>query len=109
MWNILQCLLLVAISISVVLARPLDDSKDAQIISYENDNIGIDGYKFKYETSDGISRQEEAVIKNPGTENEALSVRGSISWVAPDGVTYTINFVADENGFQPEGEHIPKA
>lgn len=64
---------------------------------------------LRYETSDGISRQEEAEIKNAGTENEALSVKGSISWVAPDGVTYTINFVADENGYQPQGDHIPKA
>lgn len=62
-----------------------------------------------FETSDGISRQEEAELKNAGTENEAISVRGSYSWVAPDGQTYTINFIADENGYQPEGAHLPKA
>lgn len=31
---------------TVVLAAPLDDPKQAQILRYENDNIGIDGYKF---------------------------------------------------------------
>lgn len=62
-----------------------------------------------YETSDGQSRDEEAQLKNIGTEQEAISVRGSYSFVAPDGQTYTVNFVADENGFQPEGAHIPKA
>lgn len=62
----------------------------------------------RYETSDGISRSEEAEIKNAGTENETLVVRGTISWVAPDGQTYTITFIADENGFQPVGEHLPK-
>lgn len=64
---------------------------------------------FSYETSDGVSRQEEAELKNVGTDEEAISVRGSISWVAPDGQTYTLNYVADENGFQPQGDHLPKA
>ena len=55
-----------------------------------------------------MSRQEQAELKNVGTENEALVVRGTISWTAPDGVVYTLNYVADENGFRPEGEHLPK-
>ncbi|XP_004524507.1 endocuticle structural protein SgAbd-6 [Ceratitis capitata] len=79
-----------------------------EILEQEVDNIGINGYKFSYKLSDGTTRTEEAVLNNAGTENESLSVRGSVSWVAPDGQTYTINFVADENGFQPEGAHIPK-
>lgn len=64
---------------------------------------------FSFETSDGHSRQEQAEIKNAGTDDEALSVRGSFSFVGDDGQTYTVNFVADENGYQPEGAHIPKA
>lgn len=31
-----------------VTAKPLDDSKDAVILKYENDNIGIDGYRFAW-------------------------------------------------------------
>lgn len=64
---------------------------------------------FRYETSDGVSRTEEAELKNAGTENEILVVRGTISWFAPDGQQYTISFIADENGYQPEGAHLPKA
>lgn len=33
--------------IAVVLAAPLDDDKNAQVLRYESDNIGIDGYKFE--------------------------------------------------------------
>lgn len=97
-----------ALLVAAVMAAPVDDSQTT-ILKYENDNIGIDGYNFAYETSDGVSRSESAVIKNPGTENEALSVRGTITWTAPDGEQYTLNFVADENGFQPEGAHLPVA
>jgi hypothetical protein len=31
---------------AVAIAAPLDSPQDAQILRYENDNIGIDGYKF---------------------------------------------------------------
>lgn len=37
---------IVILSISLTYAAPLDDSRDAQIVRYESDNIGIDGYKF---------------------------------------------------------------
>ena len=46
-----------------------------------------------FETSDGQSRQEEAVLNNAGTENESLSVKGSYSFVADDGQTYTVSFI----------------
>lgn len=32
--------------LALALAAPVDDSKNAQILRYENDNIGVDGYKF---------------------------------------------------------------
>ncbi|XP_063699345.1 flexible cuticle protein 12-like [Culicoides brevitarsis] len=102
-------LIVLAGLIAVVCSAPLDDSANAQILKYESDNIGVDGYRFAYETSDGVTRDEEAQLKNVGTENEAISVRGSYSFVAPDGQTYTVTYVADENGFQPEGAHLPKA
>jgi hypothetical protein len=62
-----------------------------------------------YETSDGIAREEQAEVKNIGTDEVALVVRGSYSYTGADGVLYTINFIADENGFQPQGAHIPVA
>ncbi|XP_017048560.1 endocuticle structural protein SgAbd-6 [Drosophila ficusphila] len=93
--------------VSSICAAPLDDSQHATILRYDNDNIGTDGYNFGYETSDGVTRQEQAEVKNAGTDQEALSVRGSVSWVAPDGQTYTLHYIADENGFQPQGDHLP--
>ena len=66
-------------------------------------------YTLSFETSDGVSRKETATVKNIGTEEEAISVEGTVSWVGPDGIHYTLNYLADENGFQPEGKHLPVA
>lgn len=69
----------------------------------------IDFPPRSFETSDGISREESATLKNPGTPEEAISVQGSVDWVGPDGVHYKLNYLADENGFQAQGEHLPQS
>jgi Insect cuticle protein len=61
----------------------------------------------RYETSNGNKRTEEASLKNVGTEDEALVVRGSFSYTAPDGQIITVNYIADENGYQPD--NVPVA
>ncbi|EDV95675.1 GH15837 [Drosophila grimshawi] len=97
---------IICLSLCLVLcsAAPSADVETVQ----NNADVKPDGYNFVLETSDGTKRTEEAILKNIGTENEAISVKGSYSYLGPDGVTYTVNFVADENGFQPEGAHIPR-
>lgn len=65
-------------------------------------------YDHSLETSDGTSRQEEGKVKDVGSEYPAIAVHGSFSWKDSfDGNVYTVTYVADENGFQPVGEHIP--
>lgn len=44
-----------------------------------------------------------------GEQHEAdiLVHTGSYSYTDPDGNVITLNYVADENGFQPVGDHLP--
>lgn len=88
--------------VTLAIAAPQNPNADVQVVRYENENIGVDGYKFAYETSDGTSRQEEGTLKNAGSENEALAVTGSFTWKDPQsGKVYTVTFTADENGYKP--------
>ncbi|XP_055542668.1 uncharacterized protein LOC129728265 [Wyeomyia smithii] len=77
------------------------------IISYENENNGDGSYKFSYESANGIKAQEQGEVKNKGSENEIQSVQGSYSYTSPEGQVITLTYVADENGFQPQGDHLP--
>ncbi|XP_063619800.1 flexible cuticle protein 12-like [Cydia splendana] len=99
-----------ALIVAAVAAAPQNPADaGAQILRSDLDNIGIDGYQYVYETSNGIKQEEQGKLANVGTENEAIQVRGQFSYVGADGVTYTVTYVADENGFQPQGAHIPQA
>ncbi|KAE8744066.1 Cuticle Protein CPR RR-1 6 [Frankliniella occidentalis] len=73
-----------------------------------NSDVNPDGsFTYEYETANGIKADARGALNNAGSENEALSVQGSYSFVGDDGVTYTVTYVADENGFQPQGAHLP--
>ncbi|BFF99387.1 larval cuticle protein 65Ag1-like [Drosophila madeirensis] len=92
---------------ALALAAPTAD-EGAQIVRSDSD-VGPESFNYAYETSNGISAQEQGQLKNIGTEEEAISVQGSYRFVADDGVTYEVTYIADENGFQPQGAHLPVA
>ncbi|CAB3222787.1 unnamed protein product [Arctia plantaginis] len=102
----MKLFLVLALVAAVAVAVPVDP-KDAVILRYDSDNIGVDRYNYNVETSDGKSASESGQIENIGTENEALVVRGQFSYTAPDGTQYTVLYTADKDGFKPQGAHIP--
>lgn len=64
-------------------------------------------FVHSYETGNGIKAQEQGEVKNKGSENEIQSVQGSYSYTSPEGQVITLTYVADENGFQAQGDHLP--
>lgn len=48
-------------------------------------------------------------MKQVGADEPAMEAQGSYQYVAPDGTPIAVQYVANENGFQPQGEHIPTA
>ncbi|XP_055846617.1 larval cuticle protein 65Ag1-like [Episyrphus balteatus] len=83
-------------------------AEEATVVRSDS-NVGPEGYQFAVETSDGKAHSEEGQLKNIGSEDEAIVVKGQYSYVGDDGVTYSVSYIADENGFQPQGAHLPVA
>jgi len=42
-----------------------------------------------------------------GPEGPVSVAQGAISYVSPDGQTIQTGYIADENGYQPYGSHLP--
>ncbi|KAF5291024.1 hypothetical protein FQR65_LT11477 [Abscondita terminalis] len=81
----------------------------APILRYDNTpNAGDGSYQYSYETGNGIKAEEEGHARPGATEEEGGEVvRGSYSYTAPDGQVIEITYTADENGFVPQGAHLP--
>ncbi|XP_035908183.1 cuticle protein CP14.6-like [Anopheles stephensi] len=74
---------------------------DAEATVVAQDQIINEGgsYAYNYETSNGIKARQ--------TSDNGVTATGEYSFVGPDGASYSVVYVADENGFQPQGAHLP--
>lgn len=66
-----------------------------------------------YATSNGISHDVEGKVLASRTKSAegaegSSAVTGSYSYTGPDGVLYTVKYIADELGFRAYGDHLPK-
>ncbi|XP_055307860.1 endocuticle structural glycoprotein SgAbd-8-like [Sitodiplosis mosellana] len=75
----------------------------------QEQEVNFDGtYKWAYETGNGIKAEESGFLKNAGVpDQEAQVAQGSYSYTAPNGQLISVTYIADENGFQPQGDHLP--
>ncbi|KAI9565995.1 hypothetical protein GHT06_009793 [Daphnia sinensis] len=95
--------------LAVALAAPQGDKKPIEIIS-SNSEMNADGsYSFNFESADGTKVSESGNQKKVGPKDEDIGTvsKGSYSYTSPDGVVITVNWTADENGFQATGDHLP--
>ncbi|CAG9795954.1 unnamed protein product [Diatraea saccharalis] len=74
--------------------------RNAAIVRQNNENDG-ETYHYAYETENGISAEERGVATN------GVEAQGGYSYTGDDGQVYSIRYTADQNGFVPEGDHLP--
>merc|ERR1711973_905942 len=65
-------------------------------------------YKFSYEIDDGTRVVESGGQKQITVVDSGTVSRGQYTFVS-EGVRYTVDWVADENGFVAKGDHLPRA
>ncbi|NP_001161305.1 cuticular protein RR-1 family member 40 precursor [Nasonia vitripennis] len=81
----------------------------AAILRQAQDSSPEGAYSYSFETENGISASESGAPKAVGDEGLAVASQGSFEYTAPDGTPIKLRYVADENGFQPQGDHLPVA
>ncbi|XP_017785768.1 PREDICTED: endocuticle structural glycoprotein SgAbd-1-like [Nicrophorus vespilloides] len=91
--------------------RPIPAQQPGQQIAIvrQDSTLNPDGsYQWNYETANGIAAQEQGAQKAVGNE-AGTAAQGSFSYTSPDGTPISLQYTADENGFQPQGAHLPVA
>ncbi|CAB3255830.1 unnamed protein product [Arctia plantaginis] len=74
--------------------------RNAAILRQDSSNDG-ENYSYAYETENGIRAEESGVATN------GVQAQGGFSYTGDDGKVYTVRYTADENGFVPQGDHLP--
>ncbi|NP_001166733.1 cuticular protein RR-1 motif 15 precursor [Bombyx mori] len=72
----------------------------AQILRLNNE-VTAEGFSYDFETSNGIRADAHGVATN------GVQSQGSFAYKGDDGQDYSITYTADENGYQPQGAHLP--
>ncbi|XP_076298826.1 larval cuticle protein LCP-17 [Lasioglossum baleicum] len=98
------CFAMVAVAVADVshLQQP------TAILKQSND-ISQDGsYSYAYETENGIYHAESGnpVVVDPTSPPVVVS-QGQYQYTSPDGTPVAVSYIADHNGYQPQGAHIP--
>merc|ERR1712179_843291 len=96
----MKSMILFAVFLAVAAAAPApQDEKPIILIVKQSQN---------HETENEISVSESGVQKRIGDKPEEAGTVSQGKFSYPEGaVTYTITWVADENGFQATGDHLP--
>merc|ERR1712127_687139 len=104
----MKSMILIAVFLAVAATAPQEGKPILILKQSQNHDTEKQVYSFSYETENGISVSESGVQKQIGAKaDEAGTVsQGKYSY-PEDGKTYTVTWVADENGFQAAGAHLP--
>ncbi|XP_037929415.1 pupal cuticle protein Edg-78E-like [Teleopsis dalmanni] len=88
-------------AIAITSAFAYSDPRDvhAETLKYQSDVKEDGSYQYLYETSNGIAAQEAGV--------GGYYANGGFAYVSPEGEHIQLSYKADENGFQPQGDHLP--
>lgn len=93
--------------LAVACAAPQSATEPIPIVRQDSE-VNPDGsYQWSYETGNGISADEKGALKNIGAEEPALQVEGQFQYLSEDGGNIQLSYIANENGFQPSGAHLP--
>merc|ERR1712191_27662 len=106
----MKSMIFFAVFLAVAAAAPAPQESQPILILKQSQNHDTEKqeYSFSYEAENGISVSESGVQKQIGDKPEESGTVSQGTYSYPeDSVTYTITWVADENGFQATGDHLP--
>ncbi|XP_034106750.1 larval cuticle protein III/IV-like [Drosophila sulfurigaster albostrigata] len=68
-------------------------------VERRSEEVRADGFDAEVSLNDGSARQESGDVHG--------NIKGSFEWISPEGEHVRLEYVADENGYQPKGSVLP--
>ncbi|XP_047478738.1 cuticle protein AMP1A-like [Penaeus chinensis] len=95
--------IVLACLVAVAVAAP--QLQEREVVLLRDDRIANEDGSFSYalEADNGINTAVEGAVGSAGQINQA----GSYTLTLEDGTQAVVNFVANENGFQPQSDILP--
>ncbi|GLV48616.1 Cuticular protein 65Az [Carabus blaptoides fortunei] len=96
--------------VAAALALPIEPELQAGVIPIlkrEEVRDEQGQYVLEYVSGDGTSVNEEGSLI-PAEEGPVLVKKGTIKYTSPEGDDIVLSYYADETGFHPTGDHLPK-
>ncbi|XP_050557556.1 endocuticle structural glycoprotein SgAbd-5-like isoform X1 [Spodoptera frugiperda] len=72
-----------------------------------NASVGSRRFSIRFETSNGISREETGEVINPGQEDQYIKVYGLYSYKDTNGEVVNVIYGADKDGYHIESGEEP--
>lgn len=78
-------------------------------MKYDSQQNHDGSYNYAFESANGIVSHEQGYVKNAGVKDGEIQVaEGYYSYTSPEGHPISLQYIADENGFQVKGDHLPQ-
>ncbi|XP_066148829.1 endocuticle structural glycoprotein SgAbd-4-like [Euwallacea fornicatus] len=81
-------------------------NEPVSILSQSSDVQPNGTFQWGFETADGTKQDQQGVLK-PAENGTVEVLQGAAAWSDPEGGKHELVYVADENGYQPQGSDIP--
>ena len=65
-------------------------------------------FNYAFEAENGIKQEASSQLKTFDDGTSAVVMQGSYEYIGPDGLTYVVNWIADESGYKATAAHLPK-
>ncbi|KAK8745553.1 hypothetical protein OTU49_000261 [Cherax quadricarinatus] len=98
---VLACLAAVAVAAP---QRPRQDFRHVAIVSDTREDHGDGRFRYHFITDHGV---DVHAVGTPGSAGQS-NIQGGFSFPFPEGGTGRLTYVADEYGYRPESDLIPK-
>ncbi|KAK9681390.1 Insect cuticle protein [Popillia japonica] len=89
----------------VVICSVMVSVSNGQVANGGGDPIPTPVSSPGYETANGIKVEERGIRSN--LQDSPIISSGTFEYTAPDNTAIAVKYVANENGFLPEGSHLP--